>query len=127
MIKFTEGGQRYICNPFNEQIDLAIRTLAREKGLDVFSGSRDMTSYPYLAWDGKGVYGSCISLHDLEYKRISIDEFIEGIENSTIFKLSLTPEYDAVIKDDGIHVGCQWIKFETFDKLVELVNKKRKK
>lgn len=39
--------------------------------------------------------------------------------------MKLTKDYDAVISEDDIKVGCQTITFEAFDKLVKAVNKMR--
>jgi hypothetical protein len=39
--------------------------------------------------------------------------------------MQLTEDYNAVIVESGIEVGCQFISFEKFDELVDFVNNRR--
>jgi hypothetical protein len=37
----------------------------------------------------------------------------------------ITKEYDAIVDEKGIHVGCQLVTFEKFDELLEVVTQVR--
>jgi len=53
-----------------------------------------------------------------EFEKIKVALF-----KKTTFKLS--DDYDAELVDGGLQVGCQFIDFDTFDRLVEFVNGNR--
>lgn len=53
-------------------------------------------------------------------KEISLVEFLQ-MKKQRIVKLKLNNDYEAVITQDGIKVGCQTFSFNKFDELVEAV------
>jgi len=55
-----------------------------------------------------------------------INEIIEHLTVIKTYKMKLTDDYDAVVADTGIRVGCQTISFEKFEELNELVTEYKK-
>lgn len=87
------------------------------KGMDVVVGREcriiDMTEY-----------GVKLSTSDYNFP-IHVLQLVRRKKVPVTMKL--TKDYDAVISEDDIKVGCQTITFDTFDKLVKKVNKMRSK
>jgi hypothetical protein len=55
-----------------------------------------------------------------------ISEIIEHLVGIKTYKMKLTDEYEAVVSNSGIEVGCQTISFKKLNELNELVAEYRK-
>jgi hypothetical protein len=86
----------------------------------------DYEDYPYIILEEVGDFDSldfaeCVKGYKL-FTWIKDHDALENTLNKK-FTLGLTEEYDAEITTKGIQVGCQTISFDTFHKLVDLVDR----
>lgn len=79
----------------------------------------DVGDYDSIHFCSKGYLIECPAYNwSTEFEKIKV-----ALLKETTFKLS--DDYDAVLVDEGIQVGCQFIDFDTFDRFVEFVNSNR--
>jgi len=88
-------------------------------------GNVDYEAYPYIILEVGDFDSLNFSLNAKGCKLFTWIKDHDALENTLNekFTLELTEEYNAEITTKGIQVGCQTISFETFHKLVKLVDK----
>ena len=96
----------------------------RGDGVTVESVDRMNMDYPYIFVDNKNtVCGSAQIGNDIIFDYATqLPEIIAAfIKPPKVYEMSNVGDYVARITEKGIVVGCQTIKFEKFQELVELV------
>tara|TARA_R110002051_G_scaffold308116_1_gene379520 strand:+ start:17620 stop:18021 length:402 start_codon:yes stop_codon:yes gene_type:complete len=123
-----------IYKPTQVQAEIILK-LAESKGLKFYKDTKDRilsnifenSEYDSLYYTRDKFIGFCFSEDSNDPKRLSFIDFLTEIENhkpevTVQLTVQLTSEYKAVLKDNGIKVGCQLIPYDVFDELQKAVN-----
>lgn len=108
------------CTPVQLQIlvDLVISNdiLTKKEYID----KEYWEKYPYMGWQNDGVGLFIKDAYTIE-NWISFDQFAKAIFDASEHKMQLTSDYEAILIEEGIKVGCQIITWDKYDELVKLV------
>lgn len=119
---------KYRCTSEEDQI--LMYSLIDSLGLPIYGREEALKGeyfkeYPYIGWEEEEFVGWTEEKEDVSSSRREFIKYLSEFELPII--VGLTEDYDAVIKTEGIRVGCQLVTWEKYEELQKAVEKFRNK